>query len=345
MFYAASKVVKRMDGYKVRKYSRESEKKVLLPISSGQSSLTLLHLLDQQIRTQLERTGHQGYTLHVLHIDYSAIGQSSIDSESLRRRYPLHSYHQSMIEEALIFNLPICRDDSEQNSLMPDPAKVPLMVESAEPLKCLLSSLSSPSSRTDILSILRTQLITAMSQRLGCETIVWGSSATRLAEITLAETAKGRGLSLPLQINDRSSPHGITSLFPMRDLLRKEIGIYSRLASPPLISLLDSASPEIKTSVSGKGLVTIDELMVQYFSSVEENYPSIVANVVRTCNKLTEPSISARDVPCKVCNLPIAEGRAGLYGWGGDTSDSDSTVKNLCYGCTRSIQIPNRGGQ
>ena len=86
--------------------------------------------------------------------------------------------------------------------------------------------------------------------------------------------------------------------------------------------------------------------MTQYFESVEENYPSIVANVVRTGSKLEMPKQIGDDDACGLCGIPVAKGTDGIYGWGGDQTSANKAAKHglpaktqgiLCYGCSRSI--------
>lgn len=82
-----------------------------------------------------------------------------------------------------------------------------------EVLMHLLSSLPSTTSRMDILSILRTRLIVEIAKKEGCAAVLWGDSTTRLAQKTLAETAKGRGFSIPWQTADGDSPFGMYPLY------------------------------------------------------------------------------------------------------------------------------------
>ncbi|RAL68532.1 hypothetical protein DID88_007259 [Monilinia fructigena] len=56
-------------------------------------------------------------------------------------------------------------------------------------------------------------------------------------------------------------------------------------STAPLPDLVVYQEPPSHISASSKS-TTIDDLMAQYFESVEENFPSIVANVVRTSSKL-----------------------------------------------------------
>ena len=221
---------------------------------------------------------------------------------------------------------------------MPDHAEL----AAPERLAALMESLTSATARADVASTLRTRLIVEHAKSTGCEGILWGDSTTKLAGKTLAETAKGRGFSLPWHIADGESPFGVTFNYPLRDVLKKELVAYSNLIEPPLSSLVhDASSNAPQLSMSSKN-TTIDDLMKQYFESVEESFPSIVSNVVRTTSKLEGPAASTEDPRCSLCSMPVADGRFGIHGWGGDQQDgvdpaSAETKQGLCYGCTRSI--------
>jgi len=113
------------------------------------------------------------------------------------------------------------------------------------------------------------------------------------------------------------------------------------LITPLLTGLIIYQESSSNISASSKD-ATIDDLMAQYFESVEKDYPSIVANVVRTSSKL-QPFSLDETTDCGLCGLPVEEGTDGIYGWGGDQNsvsrvaraiDQDSI---LCYGCSRSI--------
>jgi len=180
------------------------------------------------------------------------------------------------------------------------------------------------------------------ARRNECDCILFGDSTTRLAERTLIETAKGRGFSLPWQVSDGMSPWDVYFYFPLRDLLKRELVTFSSLISPSFDGIIIHQSPRTHVSASAKS-TTIDDLMTQYFESVEENYPSIVANVVRTSSKLKAAS-SETLTGCGICGLPVATGTDGIHGWGGDQNTAkthegpeDHDAALLCYGCARSI--------
>jgi cytoplasmic tRNA 2-thiolation protein 2 len=252
----------------------------------------------------------------------------------IERRYP--AYSLSVLPLSDIFN------HVDVISATLQEAQIPNSVEhndepfdtNQQKLDHLLLSLPSASSRSDMISILRTRLLVEMAKANYCESILWGDSTTRLAEKTLAETAKGRGFSLPWQVTDGLSPFGVRFNYPLRDLLKKELITYATLISPPLTDLVIPQSPASPIVASSKS-TTIDDLMTQYFESVEENYPSIVANVVRTSSKLRPHHVE--NDKCSVCDLPVQHNARGLFGWGGDQGDTTAEHKDsMCYGCARS---------
>lgn len=83
--------------------------------------------------------------------------------------------------------------------------------------------------------------------------------------------------------------------------------------------------------------------MAQYFESIETQYPSIVANVVKTAGKLQPLRGSAAGESCSICGLP-GDGAGGdmalsaltLNAAGPDGGDRSSEGSGMCYGCARS---------
>jgi cytoplasmic tRNA 2-thiolation protein 2 len=277
------------------------------------------------------------YELHVVHIDVFLDSADRKDAAALLEKhktcYSRHSYTTVGLEEVLLLT------DMDWSSLnLPEQIEEDKQRPASERLQALIGSLPSATSRADVVATLKTRLLVDVAKINGCEGILFGDSTTRLAEKTLTETAKGRGFSLPWQISDGMSPYGITFNYPLRDLLKKELMKFSKI-TPLLNDLIIYREPSIFSASSKQ--TTIDDLMIQYFESVEENYPSIVANVVRTSSKL-KPLTGDETEDCGMCGLPVAEGTDGIFGGGGDqNSDSrparDNRLKILCYGCSRSI--------
>lgn len=342
MKYVTTKAYKRLERNNVRSAFNEPPKSLLLPVSLGVTSISLLHILDEQIRAQLKQSGRTSYTLHILHINHSPLNEQ-IDHrrhiDLLKERFPSHTY--TILSPEDVFDYEV---DIEKEILGLHPAN-PLKDDKHARLQHLISNLPSATSRADIITILRQTLAAEFAKQQGCEIILYGDSTTRLAERTLSETAKGRGGLLPWLTADGLLSSGLRIAYPMRDLLKKEILTFAAMISPSLAPLILDNGSTGQASVSSRS-TTIDELMRQYFESVEQNYPSIVANVVRTSSKLEASATNSNTSSCNICKLPVIK---QSHHWGGDQNRSlppsigvDTALKHgeaICYGCARSIKI------
>ena len=339
--FISSKVSKQIAGLRVQARQKKECNKALLPLSFGLSSLTLLHLLDTHIKRQIEKAHRQAYEVHVLHVDESCLDadrDSAILLAQVKLAYPAHSYHICRSED--IFKEGGDLDDGSAGFFQ-DQSRAAHHLQPAIRLKSWLASLPSASSVEDVLVIVRNHLVTSWAKALGCETILWGSSTTRLAEKTLAETAKGRGFSLPWSVNEVVFPHNIAVLYPLRDVLRKEIMLLVELSGSIIQGLVRKDHALSKRLVSSKH-ATIHELMARYFESVEDSYPSIVTNVVKTSSKLQIGTGSTALKPCKLCGFLIPEDARGIGTWEGNQDELNDEaferIPELCYGCCRSLE-------
>ncbi|CAI6300761.1 unnamed protein product [Periconia digitata] len=341
--YVHTKAIKRLESFRVRNANPNHQRTLLLPLSFGVSSVSLLHILDRQLKTQMSKTGRTGFAIHVVHIqipgDESIITVDELLSKA-KEAYPDFKYTSLALHD--VFRL---TSDATLNDLCPKTNHS----ETASPpekLAALINSLTSATARADVLSTLSTRLTVEHAKTSGCEGILWGDTTTKLAEKTLSETAKGRGFSLPWQISDGESPHGVTFNYPMRDVLKKELVSYVDLVGSPVSDLICEPSAIRQASMSSKN-TTIDDLMSKYFEEVETNFPSIVSNVVRTTGKLEAVSAPASAPRCDLCSMPVSDGRFGIHGWGGDQQESAERIAiasgpQLCYGCSRSIPQPSK---
>ncbi|KAH6875813.1 hypothetical protein BKA58DRAFT_410044 [Alternaria rosae] len=335
--YVHTKCIKRLESFRVN-FGAEQQRKILVPLSFGVSSTTLLHVLDLHLKTQKSKTGRTGFEISAIYIeDPEQKVQATQLLNKAREQYPDHQYASLPLHD--VFRL--VPEDASIRSLVPQvDQRADLSPE--EQFVHMISSLTSATARADVLSTLRTRLIVEHAKLTGCESILWGDSTTRLAQKTLAETAKGRGFSLPWQVSDGMSPFGLNFHYPLRDVLKKELVSYTRMAEPGLSELVHETSTGATQASTSSKNTTIDDLMTQYFESVEENFPSIVANVVRTTSKLEARPDALSDPHCSLCSMPVSGGRFGIHGWGGDQQDGDdfdstSSRRDICYGCTRSL--------
>ncbi|KAK7918217.1 Cytoplasmic tRNA 2-thiolation protein 2 [Apiospora marii] len=430
--YAVNKLVKRME--QMQRETRTSGSKLplrpqryLLALSSGGASSTaLLNLLHENLTRQQApqsakaNKGGKGakgggqrvrFEIVVAWVDCDlsrpppvstdeaaavAAAETETDADAAWRRYkeryPTFVFHRIPLSSALSL-----RTNSIDWSSLP-PLNADLAANPHEQLADLLyTRLATPSSRADVQRLLVRHLLMDAALREGCDVLLLGTNTTGLAELTLAETAKGRGFSLPWQVNDgpfqvpsfasylapspgrgseeapkdtettdsesppTSKADGRLFIYhPLRELFRSELQTYVTLTDPPLTNLLSAPSSSTAGGaavVSHKDL-SIDEVMSRYFAEVEINYPSVVANVVRTTGKLersagasahkhaeedeestTNAHPRLQQKQCGLCGIVLDE--AGDARWRGELGEQAPDVEErrgkLCYGCDRSV--------
>lgn len=279
--YVHTKVVKRLEAKKIRGGYNETAKSILVPISIGVSSLSLVHVLNTQLQERSNNSKHPGYFLHLLFVDESSYSDEHYPGSvvtALKETFPSQELSVILLQECFEYGIALddigeCNEASSYQSS-----------DRVHRLNNLLASAGDLSCRNEMKATIRGRLIDAFALRKGIDTIFLGDTTTRLAERALAETARGRGKILPQLIADSKTDSGIVHMFPLRDLLRKEVELYASLTGSRLQALLDVSTPSVATPSSRN--LSIDTLMQHYIENVEENYPSIVANVVRTTSKL-----------------------------------------------------------
>lgn len=411
-----------------------NSKTFLVGLSFGPSSASLVAVCEQIIAGQVARGRDAAFTLHVVHVDTDLDGGdgdgngngsenenenengNGASDEQLRvtqlldrwrRRFPRFTFERVPLADVLaleaidwsLLSVPAENSDPSSAATATATATTPSSHPSpAGRLRAMLARLPSASSRQDVLDMLVRRLLIARAAAASHRALLLGCSTTALAERTLAETAKGRGFSLPWQIHDgppaEAVPGGpppehdastlLLLYYPLRELFRKELVTYAGLAQPALSDLIypplsSAVDPGQRTSaavVSHKHL-SIEEVMARYFADVEGNYPSVVANVVKTATKLerrgdvsededtwtraaelegqgTAPEDNTErqrrrraDQSCGTCGMPLDD--LGNERWKGeigelgsiDSSDGQRPpggAPRLCYGCERSIK-------
>lgn len=284
--YVRSKIIKRMESFRVRHASLDKTRTLLLPLSLGAGSVTLLQVLSRYLKGQVERTGRTGFALQVLHIHDEDVKPSSLGE--IKASFPEHSFTAMPLQDAM--SLPSVQD------LFPASSSE----TGSQHLSRVLNSCTSATARADIVTSLRTKLIVSYAKSSACECIIFGHSTTRLAEQVLAETAKGRGFAMHLSTADGAVTHGLPFYYPCRDLLSTETTSYLNMLGLS-IPFVES---EVNNAVSSKQ-TTIDSLMQSYFATVEKDHPSIVANVVRTAAKLEGDALALVQQQCELCEMPL----------------------------------------
>lgn len=290
-------------------------------LSCGPSSTALLHVLTENVRQQRTRgqkTARFEYVaVHVVDDTLNPFSSSSPSPSpppssstagSNSAEDPVLAAYRTHFPEADLLSIPLSSalalPSVDWTALPPLPTSTSL--SPAQQLSDILNRLPSATSRADVRRLLTRHLLVATAADRKCDALLLGHSTTSLAELTLSETAKGRGFSLPWLVNDGAvrvpasliqaadpieSKGVATSLpvySPLRELFRKELVQYLSHASPALLAII----PPTEGSSSSSGAVvshrdlSIDDVLSRYFGEVEASYPSVVANVVRTTGKL-----------------------------------------------------------
>ncbi|OHF00617.1 hypothetical protein CORC01_04156 [Colletotrichum orchidophilum] len=337
----------------------DARAKYLLGLSFGPSSASLIQVLDKNLQGLKEKNLRVAYEVHVVHIDTDLSNAQSSDDfaavtspaglllEKYKAQFPNLSMQTVPLGDALKLDT---IDWSVLLARQPD-------VAHAQQLRGLLEALPSVTSRVDIMRLLVRNLLLSLAVKNECHALLLGCTTTALAELTLAETAKGRGFAVPWQVADgpvpvttfpRAREQGAESqavkgtektmlpvYYLLRDVFRREVITYAGLI-PSLKDLIQEAGRSSNAVVSHKEL-SIEDVMARYFEEVEESYPSVVANVVRTSGKLTRESDGDA---CAVCGMDVdAQGDARWKGEIGEDIDDSrkQTAGKLCYGCERSV--------
>jgi cytoplasmic tRNA 2-thiolation protein 2 len=301
-----------METFRVKNSEPGKERTLLLPLSFGPSSTALLYVVSRHLKGQIEKTGRTGFKLHVIHVQLPDESGSEELLEQVKQRYPEHTYSNIALSSITDHDslIPSAFQQTSETSQSPD-----------EKLTAILSALPTATSRADATTIFLRKLLVHQAKTLDCGAILFSDSTTRLSERVLAETAKGRGFSLPWVVSDGESPFGIPLYYPVRELLSKEVAAFVDFIEPSMAGLV-VRNENGKPAAAMKN-TTIDELTRQYFAGVEVDYPSIVANVVRTTSKLQARSLSEVEAHCELCDMPL-EGQA-------------PERSRVCYGCIRTM--------
>ncbi|KAL1874289.1 Cytoplasmic tRNA 2-thiolation protein 2 [Diaporthe australafricana] len=364
--YVQMKAVKRLEvASKDLRAAPTQTKRVLVGLSFGVSSSSLVEILDESIKNQLKKRPTGAYEPVVVHVDTEMKDQtSSLPSETQKlldkfsERYSRFTFRRIPLTTVLDLDtidwsaLPIAPSSGEDGKKAPE-----------EQLHDFFARLPSTTSMADIMRLFVRHVLISAALNEGCHALFLGCSTTALAALTLGETAKGRGFTLPWMTNDGPQPiHAFAArlpndagpdiaadtagrevaklpiYYPLREVFRNELIAYTDLVSPPLTELaMSSDAMRPGSAVVSHKDVSIDDVMARYFDEVEASYPSIVANVVRTTAKLERLGEDGDDISCGLCGMGLDE--QGDERWKGEIGEADAgEYGRLCYGCQRAMR-------
>lgn len=296
LIFTKSKYRRGMDAFRAGLDPAERNNRMLLALSGGLSSSVLVDLA----YTAIARTRGKYEMPVILHVSESGFSDCDQDSKEamiayLKENYPDIRFIERQMDEI----------DQYLSSFVPlgteEHVRADGGASQATTLRACLAALPSNTSQEDVLALYRDRLILETAKEQQCSAIIFGNSATSLAAKTLSLTAKGRGYALPWETADHSLSHsGIWSVRPMKGLMATEIQKYANLIGLP--------SSNTTRRRSGKAS-SIDDLTQRYFENLEAQFPSLVATVVRTTNKLVEPVSREKALgDCKICGMTYQDG-------------------------------------
>ncbi|KAI1816218.1 hypothetical protein GGS20DRAFT_539378 [Poronia punctata] len=366
--FIASKVIKRLEV--LQRETRGNRlptqpQRYLVALSRGPSSTTLLHILNENVRKQKERGMRVKFEIVVVHIISEEAGVEADEEEKLKSYFPDLIIHNSPLSHLL--------STSSSSSSSSSPSETTQVVDWSSLglgsgsgsdsllLSSLLGNLPSASARADVTRLLTRHAILAAATRHNCDVILLGYNTTSLAELTLTETAKGRGFGIPWLVNDGlvPVPHDnnknknkmIPVYSPLREIFRKEILTYISITTTTTTTtngkkLLADLFPTAPKSTAAAAVVShrdlsLDDVVGRFFVDVEASYPSVVANVVRTTGKLERGEHDGHW--CGLCGSRLDS--FGDERWKGEIGEVEENGGRerkgdnlLCYGCERSVK-------
>ena len=234
---------------------------------------------------------------------------------------------------------------------------VPAREGDARRLRALLDSLEGDdTAREDLEEILRTRLLLEVGRALGANRLALGHCASALAVRAFCDVAKARGYSLPAGIqywDDRHAGKGLpATILPLRDCTAKEAALFCHFSeSVGTRVLLPAPAPEVPRAAPPRRPRrggSLNALVRDFLSTLQEQQPSTVTTVLRTAERL--PSFPFNDLGCgggelnggalKLCGLcaaPLNPRRTR------EMEEETCHASAVCYSCDRLFLLPHAG--
>lgn len=234
----------------------------------------------------------------------------------------------------------------------------------------LLGQISDKSTREDLSSIIHEDILIQTAKDQNCTVLIKSDSMTQIAVEILSDTIRGRGSEIPFKSQD-SSVGDLEIIHPLREVLNSEVKMYSEARSLNcLSSTLQDTKPVSDVSTRNK---TVGQMVNEYFTSLEVEYPETVSTVVKIGAKLDNPADSQFSRHCEICKVPIyhdpkkwleqitvpesvppqsEEEFANLQRYLDSTGNNSNQIQchgeskqpeevKLCYGCMVSLGVSN----
>ncbi|KAM6565868.1 hypothetical protein CsatA_024996 [Cannabis sativa] len=292
--------------------------KVLVAFSGGTSSRVALQFVHElQYKAQLNFEASRDRSLPVFGVGVAFIDESvacSVPSyeviEGIEDIRQIVSSLAPPTKELLVFPI-----ESLFSSTSTD---------GKDQLNRLLDGVTDATGKEDLLIHLRMLSLQKIAAENGYNRLVLGSCTSRIASHVLSATVKGKGYSLPADIQYVDARWNVPVVLPLRDCLSEELNMLCDLDGLKTIEL-------IKSPCAG-----INSLVSSFVKLLQEENPSRQSTIVRTAGKLTPfdfnriPEIIDTNVPlatrrrqkrynlkpnesistesfCPICNSPLSK--------------------------------------
>lgn len=329
--------------------------KVLLAVSGGPSSCSMLHQVQQGLSVNAHKKLR--FTPGIVFIDEGALTGRSLED---RKRtscelkalfegtgFPFHiiplervlELPTSVLTQPLLsssesdasYKAAVGEFDQKQRTAFQAPGQQQELADVSEvhtlELQQLMASVKTHTARDELLSTLRQHLLLHTARSEGYSKLMMGDSCTRLAVKLLSSISLGRGAQAALDTGFSDSRYSdVIVVRPMRDYSAKEIAYYNHLFNVPSVFI-----PGLDFKSSDKD--SIQRLTESFVTKLQTEFPSTVSTIYRTSEKLqtacTAPSAledSPRCLLC-LCALDTAAENASAYQ---ATRISEQLSQNQC---------------
>ena len=162
-------------------------------------------------------------------------------------------------------------------------------------IKEMIKESETNSTKEDIITQMKWKLISYISkEEEGVDKVMLGTNASRTAANLVSFTCKGRGFALPNYLSTSYSLNDVTFIYPMRDFLAKEVGIYNHLHKIIPVNVIT-----LHTKTNTKW--SIDHLSQHFIESLQVEFYHTVHTLLKSSSKLYTPSSSIQ-IHCSLCS-------------------------------------------
>lgn len=290
--------------------------RVLLAVSGGGGCTALAHILREA--TDPSNPKRLFFSFDLLHVDESALSSASAEecatfNADLERLYASQPHARLLrvpIEAVMTLCTPeelsvdattIKHTNAPQNSASQpstpstaaEPASssvIPLLPSSPaarSALQSLFSTLRDPTSKADLLRLLRLRLLSHVAASCGYSSLLLGDSASSAAVDVIAAVAKGGGAHVSASVRPLEHRWGVSIAYPMREQGSAAIALYNHhCALAPLVWAPGSRAIRQPASSASAGL---NRLASDFVRELDARFASSVPNILSTAAKLVLP--------------------------------------------------------